>query len=70
MIFNYGKGKIFIEKKDPKELVLSADADSGFMRNVKRAYEKEAMQESLKQKIIFTWSVGRMILLCNGRKYK
>ncbi|MEO8414155.1 MAG: hypothetical protein ABI472_10875 [Ginsengibacter sp.] len=40
--FTYGKGKVFIEKEDPKELVLSQDADTAFMNNVRRAYEKEA----------------------------
>jgi len=41
-VYNYGKGKIYIVRQDPKELVLSAGMDSSFMNMVKQAYEKDA----------------------------
>jgi hypothetical protein len=50
---NYGKGKVLIEKKDPKELVLSENADSGFMRNVKTAFEIESNAGKLITKNFF-----------------
>jgi hypothetical protein len=42
IFYNYGKGKILIERKDPKELVLTCRADSSFMHHVKEAFENEA----------------------------
>ncbi|HEY9362662.1 MAG TPA: hypothetical protein VIQ00_05340, partial [Chitinophagaceae bacterium] len=53
IFYNYGKGKILIERKDPKELVLSARADSGFMHHVQRAFEKEAKAGKLITKNYF-----------------
>ncbi|MBC7866704.1 MAG: hypothetical protein H7X88_04135, partial [Gloeobacteraceae cyanobacterium ES-bin-316] len=34
------KGKVFVVRQDPKELVLKASADAGFVQLVKDAYEK------------------------------
>ncbi|MEO5593900.1 MAG: hypothetical protein ABIR15_10245 [Chitinophagaceae bacterium] len=38
--YNYGKGKIYIARQDPKELVLSAGMDDGFLNAIKQAYEE------------------------------
>jgi hypothetical protein len=42
IFYKYGKGKILIERKNPKELVLTPHADSSFMHHVKKAFENEA----------------------------
>ncbi|MDQ2720010.1 MAG: hypothetical protein M3Z26_09680 [Bacteroidota bacterium] len=39
-MYSYGNGKVFIEKQDPKELIMSAGMDSSFMNLVRQAYEK------------------------------
>ncbi|MEO8720154.1 MAG: hypothetical protein ABI372_03560 [Ginsengibacter sp.] len=38
MMYSYGKGKFFIEREDPKELGLTPDADSNFLKLIKEAY--------------------------------
>jgi len=38
-IYSYGKGKVYIVKEDPKELVLEPGKDSAFAAMIKRAYE-------------------------------
>jgi hypothetical protein len=53
MMYSFGKGKVFIKRKDPKELVLTADADSNFMHLVSEAYEKEAHAGKLETKNYF-----------------
>lgn len=53
MQYAYGKGKIFIVKKDPKELVLSPSMDSGFVNQVQQAYEKVAKAGKLLTKNYF-----------------
>ncbi len=42
IMYSYGKGKVFIVKQDPKELVLSPGNDSSFIKVIQQAYEKEA----------------------------
>lgn len=37
-----GKGKVFVVRKDPKELIMQANGDADFLENVKQAYEKDA----------------------------
>ncbi len=51
--YTYGKGKVFIEKEDPKELVLSPNADGDFMAKIKQAYEVEAKAGKLITKNYF-----------------
>jgi len=41
-IYEVGKGKVYLVRKDPKELILKANGDEDFMVNVKRAYENDA----------------------------
>jgi len=52
-MYSYGKGKVFIERKDPKELVLTSESDSDFLKLVAQAYEKEARAGKLKTKNYF-----------------
>ena len=51
--YAYGKGKIFIMRKDPKELVLKAGQDQAFLQEVKQAYEQEAKAGKLETKNYF-----------------
>jgi hypothetical protein len=51
--YGYGKGKIFIEREDPKELVLTPGSDSSFLMLIKKAYEKEARAGRLQTKNYF-----------------
>lgn len=37
-----GKGKVFVVRKDPKELVMQTNGDAEFLSNIKQAYEKDA----------------------------
>jgi hypothetical protein len=53
ILYSYGKGKVFIEKQDPKELVLSRGKDTSFFSLVQRAYEKEAGAGRLETKNYF-----------------
>ena len=53
MMYAYGKGKIFIEREDPKELVLKSNGDSGFMKIIADAYEKQAAAGKLQTKNYF-----------------
>ncbi|MFT3700923.1 MAG: hypothetical protein QM802_01025 [Agriterribacter sp.] len=40
--FIVGKGNIYVLRQDPKELVMEANADSGYVDLIKRAYEIDA----------------------------
>jgi len=51
--YNYGKGRVYISRQDPKELVLIPGADSSFMRTVKMAYEQVARAGKLQTKNYF-----------------
>ena len=53
MTYSYGKGKVFIEREDPKELVLTPGGDTSFLKKIKEAYEKEAHAGKLETKNYF-----------------
>ncbi|TKK68355.1 hypothetical protein FC093_11990 [Ilyomonas limi] len=38
-VYHYGKGTVYVVRKDPKELVLTPGADSAFFNLIKDAYE-------------------------------
>lgn len=38
-VYHYGRGTVYIIRKDPKELVLTPGADSAFFSLIKSAYE-------------------------------
>ncbi len=40
--YSFGKGKFFILRKNPKELVKSPDSDSSFVQLIKNCYENKA----------------------------
>ncbi len=42
MGYKFGKGKLYIVKTDPKELVMQTGGDSDFLSLVRNAYEKDA----------------------------
>ncbi|WP_316804062.1 hypothetical protein [Pedobacter nototheniae] len=42
--YQAGKGKVFLVRKDPKELVMQANGDLEFLATVKKAYEKNAKE--------------------------
>lgn len=46
-VYDYGKGKVYILRKDPKEYVLKEAADKDFIATVKRIYEEDAKAGSL-----------------------
>lgn len=48
--YTYGKGTVFITRKDPKELVLKQDQDKEFLQLVNEAYEQEAAAGKLEMK--------------------
>ncbi|MDQ6845655.1 MAG: hypothetical protein M3Z92_15130 [Bacteroidota bacterium] len=52
-MYEYRKGKNFYRKKRPKRIVLTANADTGFMKNIQQAYEKEAYAGRLHTKNYF-----------------
>ncbi|MEO6845358.1 MAG: hypothetical protein ABI184_09300, partial [Ginsengibacter sp.] len=53
MMYSFGKGKVFIEREDPKELILNPGGDTSFLKLVKEAYEKEAHAGKLETKNYF-----------------
>jgi hypothetical protein len=52
-MYSYGNGKIFVEREDPKELILTPASDSSFLMLIKKAYEKEAHAGRLQTKNYF-----------------
>lgn len=48
-----GKGSVFVVRQDPKELVLQADGDSGYLQLVRQAYEQNAKAGALQTKNYF-----------------
>ncbi|MCZ4245516.1 hypothetical protein [Pedobacter punctiformis] len=42
--YQAGKGKVFLVRKDPKELVMQTNGDTEFLATVKKAYEKSGKE--------------------------
>ncbi|MFD1873303.1 hypothetical protein [Hymenobacter bucti] len=40
--YTYGKGKVYITRTDPKEIVLQPNADQRFIKQIQQAYENDA----------------------------
>lgn len=51
--YKVGKGAVFVIRENPKEFVLNADGDTGFVRTVGRAYEIATKGEKLQFKNSF-----------------
>lgn len=49
-VYSYGKGKVYVLRKDPKEFVMNAGGDEELMAAVKDAYEKDAQAGKLQYK--------------------
>jgi len=56
--YKYGKGTVYIIRKDPKEFVLTEGSDQGFVDTVKRLYEKTAKAGSFIEKNNFYLARG------------
>ena len=56
--YSAGKGKVIIIKKDPKELVLTKDADTDFVHLVQQAYQTAGGNNKLEQKNYFLLQRG------------
>ncbi|MEE1945305.1 hypothetical protein VRU48_09310 [Pedobacter sp. KR3-3] len=65
--YGVGKGKVFIVRKDPKELVMQANGDADFLANVKNAYETDAHAGELLFKNNFVLDRGpfKMVAVLN-----
>ncbi|ANI90071.1 hypothetical protein A9P82_12720 [Arachidicoccus ginsenosidimutans] len=57
-----GKGKVYIVREDPKELVLQQGHDSDFISLIKNAYEKDAKAGMLQFKNNFVLQRGSYII--------
>ena len=51
--YKFGKGRIYIVRQDPKELVMKSGSDEDFLNLVKSAYEKDARAGNLITKNYF-----------------
>ncbi|MDR3626551.1 MAG: hypothetical protein P4L45_06945, partial [Ignavibacteriaceae bacterium] len=51
--YSYGNGKVYIVRKDPKELVLEEGQDNEFIELVKNAYEQDAKAGKFETKNYF-----------------
>lgn len=51
--YRYGKGSVFVERIDPKELILTVQGDSSFLKLVKESYEGEAFAGRFQPKNYF-----------------
>lgn len=56
--YAYGKGKVYIVRKDPKELVLQPGQDDTFLHLIKQAYEQDAKSGPLSFKNYFRLQRG------------
>lgn len=52
-VYRYGKGKVYIVKEDPKELVLEQGRDSAFTTLVKQVYETNGSKSRMTTKNYF-----------------
>ncbi len=58
----YGKGKVFIIRQDPKELVMKKDGDTAFLAIVKNAYQQDAKVGELQFKNNFILNRGPYVI--------
>jgi hypothetical protein len=61
--YEYGKGKIVVIRKDPKEFVLVENSDNEFVETVKRLYEQTAGTGSFHTKNNFYLERGAYVLI-------
>ena len=58
----YGKGKVFIIRQDPKELVMKENGDTAFLAIVKNAYQQDAKAGQLQFKNNFILNRGPYVI--------
>ncbi|MDP4176374.1 MAG: hypothetical protein Q8933_20500 [Bacteroidota bacterium] len=51
--YTFGKGKVYIVREDPKEIVMQSSGDKDFLNLVKNAYEKDAKAGKFVEKNFF-----------------
>lgn len=61
--YSCGKGTVFVLRQDPKEYVLQADSDKGFLATVKQLYEQNAKAGALTFKNYFYLARGPFDLI-------
>lgn len=60
--YPFGKGKVYLVRKDPKELIMQANGDIEFLSNVKSAYEIDAKAGKLISKNNFVLERGPFVI--------
>ncbi|HWW38069.1 hypothetical protein [Pedobacter sp.] len=60
--FVYGRGKVLVVRQDPKELVMTANADHAYLEKVREAYEQFAQAGKLIAKNNFVLRRGPYII--------
>ncbi|MCX2474703.1 hypothetical protein OQZ33_10220 [Pedobacter sp. MC2016-05] len=61
-IYEVGKGKVYLVRKDPKELIMLKNGDEDFMSTVKRAYQDDAKAGNLVLKNNFVLERGPFVI--------
>ncbi|RZL53864.1 MAG: hypothetical protein EOO93_20590, partial [Pedobacter sp.] len=61
-IYDVGKGKVYLVRKDPKELIMKANGDEDFMSTVRKAYENDAKAGNLILKNNFVLERGPFLI--------
>lgn len=61
-IYEVGKGKVYLVRKDPKELIMKKSGDEEFMATVKKAYEHDAKAGNLILKNNFVLERGPFVI--------
>jgi len=57
-LYDFGKGKVCVIRKDPKEFVLEENADDEFVDSIKKLYKQETNNGELEFKNYFSLSRG------------
>ncbi|TCC90118.1 hypothetical protein EZ428_12580 [Pedobacter frigiditerrae] len=60
--YQVGKGKVYLVRKDPKELIMQTNGDAEFFANVKSAYETDAKAGKLISKNNFVLARGPFVI--------
>ena len=60
--YSIGKGKVFIIRQDPKELILESNADVAFLQLIKDAYEQAVKGATFEIKNNFTLQRGPYLI--------
>jgi hypothetical protein len=60
--YNCGRGKVYITRQDPKQLIMQAQGDIQFLKTVKQAYESDAHAGTLVLKNNFVLERGPFVI--------